>query len=66
MGVNDPTPVRALDVLNRAADAVAEVVAGNTEWGPSGRRDGQYAIDLAADEACLDVLYGARWLAFGR
>src|SRR5690606_40172494 len=59
MGVNDPTPVRALDVLNRAADAVAEVVAGNTEWGPSGRRDGQYAVDLAADEACLDVLYGA-------
>jgi myo-inositol-1(or 4)-monophosphatase len=59
MGVIDPTPVRALDVLNRAADAVADVIAANTEWGPSGRRDGQYVVDLAADQACLDVLYGA-------
>lgn len=59
MSVNESMPARALDVLNRAADAVADVVAATTEWGPSGRRDGQYAVDLAADAACLDVLYAA-------
>jgi fructose-1,6-bisphosphatase/inositol monophosphatase family enzyme len=50
---------RAVDVLLSAADAVAAVLAANTEWGASGLRDGQYAVDLAADEACLDVLYAA-------
>jgi len=42
-----------------AADAVAAVLAANTDWGESGVRDGQYAVDLDADAACLDVLYGA-------
>ena len=50
---------RAVDVLLSAADAVADVLAANTEWGASGLRDGQYAVDLAADAACLDVLYSA-------
>lgn len=45
--------------MNAAADAVAAVVAANTQWGPSGRRDGQYAVDLDADAACLEVLYAA-------
>ena len=43
----------------RAADAVELVLAANTNWGASGLRDGQYAVDLEADAACLDVLYGA-------
>jgi len=43
----------------RAADAVAQVLHANTNWGESGLRDGQYAVDLAADAACLDVLYAA-------
>ena len=42
-----------------AADAVAQVLAANTDWGASGLRDGQYAVDLDADAVCLDVLYGA-------
>ena len=50
---------RAADVLLAAADAVAVVLAGNTDWGPSGLRDSQYAVDLDADAACLDVLYAA-------
>lgn len=50
---------RALAVFGRAADAVGEVLTGTTDWGASGVRDGQYAVDLAADEACLAVLYGA-------
>jgi myo-inositol-1(or 4)-monophosphatase len=41
----------------RAADAVAQVVATNTDWVLSGVRDGQYAVDLEADAACLDTLY---------
>jgi myo-inositol-1(or 4)-monophosphatase len=50
---------RAADVLLRAADRVASVLASNTDWGASGIRDGQYAVDLEADAVCLDVLYGA-------
>jgi myo-inositol-1(or 4)-monophosphatase len=50
---------RAVDVLLSAADAVAGVLSANTEWGASGVRDGQYAVDLVADAACLEVLYAA-------
>jgi myo-inositol-1(or 4)-monophosphatase len=50
---------RAADLLLSAADAVGRVLAANTDWGPSGLRDSQYAVDLEADAACLDVLYGA-------
>lgn len=46
-----------LDAFGEASAAVAAVLASNTDWGASGRRDGQYAVDLEADRACLDVLY---------
>src|SRR5262245_57112255 len=58
-GVIDSTLSRAVDTMLRAADAVAQVLTVNTNWGASGVRDGQYAVDLEADAACLDVLYGA-------
>jgi len=45
--------------MQRAADAVAQVLAANDNWGASGLRDGQYAVDLEADAACLDALYAA-------
>jgi myo-inositol-1(or 4)-monophosphatase len=45
--------------MSQAADAVAQVLAVNTDWGASGERDGQYAVDLEADKACLEVLYAA-------
>lgn len=48
-----------LATFRAAADAVATVLAANTDWGESGRRDGQYAVDLAADRACLEVLYAS-------
>ena len=35
----------ALDVLHRVADEVAQRLAAATDWGFSGRRDGQYAVD---------------------
>lgn len=55
----DPKLSSAADAFHRAADAVAAVLAANAEWGSSGLRDGQYAVDLEADRACLDVLHGA-------
>ena len=50
---------RTLAAFTRAADAVRDVLAATTDWGESGQRDSQYAVDLVADAACLDVLYGA-------
>ena len=55
----DPKLHQAVETLMAAADAVAAVLAANTDWGASGMRAGQYAVDLDADAACLDVLYGA-------
>ena len=57
--MNASTPNDALDAFTAAADAVGRVLAANTDWGSSGVRDGQYAVDLAADRACLDVLYAS-------
>ena len=55
----EPKYSAAVSAFHRAADAVAAVLAGNSDWGASGLREGQYAVDLEADQACLDVLYGA-------
>lgn len=49
------TPDR-LDLLHSVADAVASAMAEITDYGPSGARDGQYALDIAADDAALAVL----------
>jgi myo-inositol-1(or 4)-monophosphatase len=57
--VIDPTLVAALETFHRASDAVADVLGRTTEWGASGHRIGQYAVDLEADRACLDVLFAA-------
>jgi fructose-1,6-bisphosphatase/inositol monophosphatase family enzyme len=48
-----------LEVLHATADAVSTALAAVTDWGPSGLRDGQYAADLAADDAALGVLRAA-------
>jgi fructose-1,6-bisphosphatase/inositol monophosphatase family enzyme len=50
---------RIVDVLIDAADAVAAVLSANQNWGESGLRSGQYAVDLEADAVCLDRLYAA-------
>ena len=57
--VIDPKRPEVLETFHRAADAVAAVLAANDDWGASGVRDGQYAVDLEADDACLDALYRA-------
>lgn len=55
----DPKSSAAVSAFHRAADAVAAVLGTNSDWGASGIRDGQYAVDLEADRVCLDVLYGS-------
>ncbi len=55
----DPTDIRLLDLLHQVADAVAAALASVDDWGPSGRRAGQYAADLLADDAALAVLRSA-------
>jgi fructose-1,6-bisphosphatase/inositol monophosphatase family enzyme len=57
--VTDRSPFRTLAVFGAAADAVAATLAALTDRGPSGRREGQYALDLDADAACLGVLHEA-------
>lgn len=46
-------------VLAETADAIHEALRANRDWGPSGRREGQYRSDLAADAAARSVLRGA-------
>ena len=49
-------PTDGLDLMHDVADAVAAALRGVSDLGPSGVRDGQYALDLVADEAALAVL----------
>lgn len=48
-----------LAVLHRVADAVARVLASNTDWSLSGKRKSQYSVDLLADDAALAILHDA-------
>ena len=48
-----------LSLLHEVADAVAAAFRGVRDFGPSGQRAGQYALDLVADEAALAVLQRA-------
>ena len=43
-------------MLNASADAAAAALAECDDWGPTGRKPGQYGFDMAADEAATAVL----------
>jgi len=45
-----------LSLLHEVADAVAAAFAEVRDFGPSGVRDGQYALDVVANDAALAVL----------
>ena len=45
-----------MGLLHDVADAVATAMRTVTDWGPSGARVGQYALDVTADDAALAVL----------
>ncbi len=48
-----------LELFGSICDATTAVVRTTTNWGESGRRPGQYLVDLAVDEACIPPLLGA-------
>ena len=48
-----------LDLLREAAVAVRRALDAVEDWGPSGRKVGQYSLDLVADTAALEVLQRA-------
>lgn len=48
-----------IELVHRVADDVGDVLASVSDWGPSGRRPGQYRADLLADEAALAPLRAA-------
>ncbi len=48
-----------VELVRATADAVVGALDGWTKWGPSGLKDGQYASDLAADQAAHEVLDAA-------
>lgn len=45
-----------LELLHEAVNAVRRALDKVVDWGPSGRKEGQYALDLSADAAVLEVL----------
>ncbi len=62
MNARSDTGVRADDVLalfGSICDAASEVVRAATDWGPSGRREGQYRVDLHVDDVCVPPLLQA-------
>ena len=54
--LNVMVPNQALAVLNQVADAIGTELNRITNWGPSGRREGQYAADLVVDQIALEGL----------
>lgn len=57
--VIDSKLTSAIELFHAASDAVGAVLQANSNWGASGVRDGQYAVDLAADAVCIDLLHTA-------
>jgi fructose-1,6-bisphosphatase/inositol monophosphatase family enzyme len=54
----DPTDTEAVSTLFGAiCDRTAAVLAANDDWSASGRRDGQYSVDVEIDAVCLDMLH---------
>jgi myo-inositol-1(or 4)-monophosphatase len=56
VNVHRGEPESWLGLLHDTADTVAAALRSVVDWGPSGRRPGQYSLDLATDEAALGVL----------
>jgi myo-inositol-1(or 4)-monophosphatase len=48
-----------LALFGSICDETAAILDVTTDWGPSGRRDGQYGVDLVADDACVAPLLAA-------
>jgi fructose-1,6-bisphosphatase/inositol monophosphatase family enzyme len=53
------SPDELLALFGRIGAAASEVLRATTDWGPSGVRDTQYAVDLAIDAVCVPPLLEA-------
>lgn len=49
----------ALALFHEVADEIGRLLAAATDWGASGQREGQYAIDVVTDAAAVPVLHAA-------
>lgn len=54
-----PSESDILVVLKEAAGAIAEALGSLEDWGPTGKKKGQYRCDLVADQAALPLILGA-------
>jgi myo-inositol-1(or 4)-monophosphatase len=54
-----PNDDDVLELFASICDRTTEVVAGTTDWGESGRRPGQYRVDLDVDDVCVAPLLDA-------
>lgn len=66
--VNDPNDIRVVPValadevgklFSSICDRTGDELARNSDWGPSGRRRGQYSVDLVLDALCVEPLLAA-------
>lgn len=48
-----------LDLFGRICDRTSAILGDNHNWSASGRRDGQYSIDVEIDTVCLGMLHDA-------
>ena len=48
-----------LELFSSICDATGEELARNADWGLSGRRSGQYSVDLLLDPLCVEPLLAA-------
>jgi myo-inositol-1(or 4)-monophosphatase len=48
-----------VDLFTSIADQVGAALQHTVDWGPSGQRDGQYSVDLVADEIVLAAIVDA-------
>jgi myo-inositol-1(or 4)-monophosphatase len=48
-----------LELFGSICDATAAVLGATTDWGESGRRPGQYLVDLDVDDVCVAPLLAA-------
>ena len=59
MNVTVPTDIDVLALFASICDRTSTVLAGTTDWGESGRRAGQYRVDLDVDDVCVEPLLAA-------
>jgi len=57
--VTVPTAIDVLALFASICDRTSSVLAGTTDWGESGRRAGQYRVDLDVDDVCVEPLLAA-------